>query len=200
MTDWIEEITSAVKGHRAFFELLFTYMEPKTIVELGVDYGYTTSVFSNALKTNSLYKSKVYGIDWFQGDTSSGFRDTKEFVDNKIQEHNMNNVQIIKGDFNEIVKAWNRDIDILFIDGSHDYESVKSDFEKWSKFVYEDEGLILFHDIAVEEFGVKQFYDEIDGYYKLEFNHSAGLGVITKDSELFEHLQKIAVILKRIYR
>ena len=48
MSDWIEEIPSAVHGHRAFFELLFTYMEPKTIVELGVDYGYTTFVFSNA--------------------------------------------------------------------------------------------------------------------------------------------------------
>ena len=64
----------------------------------------------------------------------------------------------------------------------------------------EDEGVILFHDIAVEEFGVKQFYDEIAGYYKLEFNHSAGLGVITKDYPLFEHLQKISVISKRIYR
>ena len=46
MTDWIEDILSAVKGHRAFFELLFTYMGPKTIVELGADYGYSTSAFS----------------------------------------------------------------------------------------------------------------------------------------------------------
>ena len=86
--------------------------------------------------------------------------------------------------FNVKVKAWNRDIDFLFIDGIHDDESVKSDIEKWRKFVHEDEGLIIFHDIALEEFGVKQFYDEIDGFYKLEFNHSAGLGVITQDYEI----------------
>ena len=47
--DWIEDIPSAVKGHRKFIEWLVEYVNPKTIVELGVDYGYSTFVFSNAL-------------------------------------------------------------------------------------------------------------------------------------------------------
>ncbi|MGS7332950.1 class I SAM-dependent methyltransferase, partial [Enterobacter kobei] len=42
---------------------------------------------------------------------------------------------IIKRYFSEIAKAWSRGIDILFIDGSQDYEGVKSDFENWSKYV-----------------------------------------------------------------
>ena len=47
--DWIEEISSAVKGHRVFFEWLVEHMRPTTIVELGVDRGYSTFVFAEAL-------------------------------------------------------------------------------------------------------------------------------------------------------
>ena len=49
MSDWIEEISSAARGHRAFFEWLVEHMRPSTIVELGVDRGYSTFVFAEAL-------------------------------------------------------------------------------------------------------------------------------------------------------
>ena len=90
-------------------------------------------------------ESKVYGVDWFEGDGSSGYRDTRKEVENNIKQHNLKHIQIIKGDFNEIAKAWSRGIDISFIDGSHDYESVKQDFETWSKFVSPNR-IILLHD------------------------------------------------------
>lgn len=45
----------------------------------------------------------------------------------------------------ELVKKWNKKIGLLFIDGNHTYQNVKSDILDWSKFVVRD-GLIAVHD------------------------------------------------------
>lgn len=204
MSDWIEEISSACTGHRAFFEWLVENMRPSTIVELGVDRGYSTFVFAEALaKNNQKYSinlvSAVYGIDWFEGDASSGYRNTLDEVNENIQKHNLQHIKIIKGDFNEIAKAWSRGIDILFIDGSHDYESVKRDFENWSQFV-KPNGIILMHDIDVPNFCVRKYYEQITGYMKLEFNHSYGLGILTRDIELHRRIKIIVELIKKIIK
>ena len=126
---------------------------------------------------------------------SSGYRNTLDEVNENIQKHNLQHIKIIKGDFNEIAKAWSRGIDILFIDGSHDYESVKRDFENWSQFV-KPNGIILMHDIDVPNFGVRKYYDQITGYMKLEFNHSYGLGILTRDIELHRRIKIIVELIK----
>ena len=46
---------------------------------------------------------------------------------------------------------WEQSIGFLFIDGSHTYKAVSSDFNKFSKFV-EKKGLIAFHDYG--DFGM----------------------------------------------
>jgi len=52
---------------------------------------------------------------------------------------------LIKNYSHEVVKEWNKKIDLLFIDGGHLYEDVKRDFEQWSRFLTPD-GRILLHD------------------------------------------------------
>ena len=131
--DWIEEMSSACKGRRVFFEWIVECMKPKTIVELGVDFGYSTFVFAEALAKNTLTSginviSTVFGIDWFQGDGSTGYRDTREEVEDNIKIHKLKHIEIIKGDFNEIAKAWSRGIDLFFLDGSHVFESFEKSF------------------------------------------------------------------------
>ena len=86
-----------------------------------------------------------------------------------------------------------RGIDFFFIDGSRDYESVKRDFETWSKFV-KPNGVILMHDIDVPNFGVRKCFGETHGYLKLEFTHSYGLGVLTRSHELHEQMEKVVDI------
>ena len=87
------------------------------------------------------------------------------------------------------MKVW-KNIGILFIDGSYDYESAKSDFYNWSKYL-NGNCVILMHDTNVEEFGVRQVFLEIEGYYKFEFFlHSAGLGILTKN-KILKHLIEI---------
>jgi len=185
-SDWIENINSAWKGHRLFAEWLVKKMNPDTIVELGVDYGFSSFVFANALKNNfASNHQKVYGIDLFEGDSQTGFRNTYETVIKKIKNYNVNHLELIIGDFESISKKWEKEIDILHIDGYHTYEAVKSDYNNWSRFVKND-GIILFHDVCVPDYGVKDFFKELDN--KLYFKHSAGLGVYTKNKILYQDI------------
>jgi predicted O-methyltransferase YrrM len=188
---WIEEIPSAWKGHREFAEWLVFYMMPETVVELGVDYGYSSMVFANALE-QSTSKGVVYGIDLFEGDAHAGFRNTYEFVMELKKTHELNCLKIIRGEFSNIATLWKRPIQILHIDGLHTYDAVKTDFETWSPFVSED-GIILFHDVvAFHEVG--EYFDSLsgeEGRYKAYFPHSAGLGILTKNKELYEMILRV---------
>jgi len=102
----------------------------------------------------------------------------------------LNNITFIKGYFDDVVKTWNKPIDILHIDGLHTYEAVKNDFEKWSPFVKEN-GIILFHDTMVNnpEFGVNRFFNEIN-LPKTNFKHCNGLGVVCKDIHIINEINK----------
>ena len=68
-------------------------------------------------------------------------------------------------------------IDLLHIDGSHEYEAVKSDFENWVPKVKKG-GRILIHDALVEreDFGVKKLWNEIQKSYHTK-SHDVGFGL-----------------------
>lgn len=182
--DWIDNITSAWKGHRNFAETIVKFYDNPVVVELGVDYGYSTFSFSNGLKD---LPGMVYGIDWFHGDHHTGSRDTYNFVVDNIRKHNLKNIQIIKGKFEDECKTWDKQIDILHIDGFHTYEAVRQDFENWHPFLKHD-GVVLFHDTAIKHFGIKPFFDSLHDGYKLNFTHSAGLGIYTKNKKLYDFI------------
>jgi len=191
-----EHIPSAWIGHENFAVWLVKKMKPSVIVDLGVDYGFSTFAFATP------QIGKVYGIDWFEGDKLAGWRNTENHILELLkilkERFGINNVEIIKGDFSEIAKEWKLPIDILHIDGSHKYEDVKKDYETWSKFVKKD-GVILFHDVhitaefinpkSIKEFGVERFFDEID-LPKFKFLHSFGLGVVSKNKKIINNIKK----------
>lgn len=191
MNDWIDEVAgreSAWKGHRLFAEWLVNITHPKTIVELGVDYGFSTFCFANALQKQKS-DGTIYGIDLFQGDPHTGFRNTYDEVKQNIETYQVQNIEIIKGDFTDVSKIWTKPIDILHIDGLHTYDAVKNDYQCWSPFVKED-GIILFHDVAVPWYQIKDFFRELTGGYRIYFTHSAGLGIYTKNKLLYETIKK----------
>lgn len=185
--NYINRHPSAWVGHGVFATELVKIFKPNIIVDLGVDYGFSTF----CLAYHKI--GKVYGIDWFQGDMHTGYRDTYSLVsqlyDDLKTEFGINNIELIKGDFNEIAKVWDKKIDLIHIDGLHTYEAVKNDYETWSKFCNED-AIILFHD--VEEFpDVKRFFSELPEDYKLVRSGSCGLGVFTKSKEKFDIIKNI---------
>lgn len=185
----LEDIPTCWKGHRRFAEWLVNEIKPEVIVDLGVDYGFSSFCFGMQRVGH------VYGIDSFEGDDFTGkTHGSYEFVMEKRKRLLMEeNITFIKGYFNDVADSWNKTIDILHIDGSHHYEDIKNDYETWSKFLSED-GVILLHDTCVEEingnrYGVKRFFEEIN-LPKVNFINDFGLGVISKNSKIIDKVKK----------
>ena len=66
--DWIDDIPSAWTGHRVFGTWLVRYLKPSVVVELGVDRGFSSFLFAQAVTQNKEVENKegvVYGIDLF---------------------------------------------------------------------------------------------------------------------------------------
>ena len=171
-------------GHVVFVDWLIEEMKPKVTVDLGIDYGYSLIAFAH----NN--PGKVFGIDGFEGDEWTGNRNTYDQVCGHITNLQLNNVTLIKGYFDDVVKTWDTEIDLLHIDGFHSYEAVKNDFEKWSGFV-PNTGVILFHDTDSHDarFGVKQFFNEID-MPKHELMGFQGLGIVSNNKKLMKKIKE----------
>lgn len=182
----INTLQSAWLGHREFAEWLVREVQPKLTVELGVDYGFSLFCFANQ------GIGEVVGIDTFEGDEMTGVHGTAEaVVQSVIDQNKYTNITIQKSTFDECFETWDKEdptkkIDILHIDGLHTYTAVKNDYDKWSTLL-SDNGVILMHD-TVSFNGVKRCFEE-SNLLKLNFPHSAGLGVLTRNKELFEKIK-----------
>lgn len=178
---------SAWKGHGLFAMSLVETFKPSIIVDLGVDYGFSTFCFAYPKIGN------VYGIDWFKGDNHAGHRDTLNDVDTLYQDviklYGVSNIEFIKSDFADAAKTWDKNIDILHIDGFHSYDAVRSDYENWIGFCKE-ESIILFHDVESFPETVGVFFNELNGY-KLIHAGSAGLGIFTKSEKNYNIIKSI---------
>lgn len=123
------------------------------IVEIGCAFGGSSTVFL----LNKQKNVKLYSIDPFVKDSMGGSRASRftcyksviGALGRKRKKEVLSDWSLINDYSYEIVKNWNKKIDLLFIDGSHLYKDVKKDFEDWEKFV-DKAGLILFHDSRKE--------------------------------------------------
>lgn len=179
---------SAWIGHGGFAINLVEQMNPEIIVDLGVDYGFSTFCFAYHKM------GQVFGVDWFQGDEQAGFRDTMNDVLGKYEllksKYGIDNIEFIKSDFTELSKKWEYNIDILHIDGLHTYEAVKNDFDSWIEFV-DINGVVLFHDVESYSHTVGAFFNEIKGGHKIIRSGSAGLGIFTRSEKTMRKIQHI---------
>jgi spermidine synthase len=93
-------------------------------------------------------------------------------------------IRVIQGNSHDekVLEKVKRSYDLLFIDGDHDYNGVKKDFEMYSHLVREG-GIIAFHDIFSER-GVNIFWNEIKRNYDyVEIKDKVepyGIGVLIK--------------------
>jgi len=188
--DNVSEILGAIpsgwnfppKGHYKFCKWLIEKIKPEVTVELGVDYGYSAFVMSMC------QKNKVYGIDCFDV-SKHGPRidDDYKFVMSVKEKLKLDNLEIIKGYFDDVAKTWDKEIDLLHIDGLHDYENCKNDCYTWAPFLKED-GVILFHDTVSNPNGVGLFFSQLE-VPKINFTNSYGLGVASNNKELIQEIR-----------
>lgn len=146
------DIINSVEGFLSGREEGFLYNMAKdckegVIVEIGSWKGKSTVCLGMGSKAGS--RARVYTIDPHR-DTSTqklyGITSSYAEFKNNIQAAGVNDVvsAIIKTS-KEAAQIFNEPIEFLFIDGDHDYEAVKLDFQLWyPKVIYG--GFIAFHD------------------------------------------------------
>ncbi len=81
------------------------------------------------------------------------------------------NIIPIIGDANTISQSWQTRLGMLFIDGSHSFESANNDYENW-KHLIEKHGALAFHDIYEDpskggQAPYKVFQKAIDDGFKI---------------------------------
>lgn len=173
------------KEGRAFYKLVQKNHHLGVVVELGSYHGKST--ICPAQGSKKINDGKVYAIDNFIGDKYTGLSGNffQIFKKNIKKYELMEWVASIKGDFSEIAETWKKPIRLLFIDGSHDYEQIKRDFENWQKFVVPG-GIIALHDGLVWP-GVTKFIKELIQSRKFKnfrtVNNPGSLTYMTRLSE-----------------
>jgi len=188
----ITQKPTAWAGHARYALTLQFTLKPNIIVDLGVDYGFSTFLFG------MLKIGRVYGVDLFEGDIHAGNHSDAEQHVYKIQREirrkfKNNAVEIIKSSFDEAAANWKHGkINLLHIDGLHTYEAVKNDWDKWRPLM-DDDGVIIMHDTTSFPDDVGRFYDEIQTEYKYNFTHSAGLGVVALSPRAWDKIKSLYV-------
>jgi len=140
------------------------------IVEIGSWLGQSSIISSKALKRNK--RGAVYCIDPFELDMKSlppdmmktagelrlrsGEDALKLFEKNIASAKVRDYITLIRGYSHDVVKSWDQKIDVLFIDGNHDYEAVKADLLGWEGFIAGG-GWLLMHDVEIPSLGAKYY-------------------------------------------
>lgn len=121
------------------------------IVEIGSFKGKSTIWLGSSLKNKS--GSILYSIDPHVGSPEiyqeyQSVDTFPEFQKNLIRFRVKEKVKLIRKDSNTAVLDFKRKINLLFIDGSHEYHQVYEDFQNWSPKIVPG-GWVVFHDATV---------------------------------------------------
>ena len=176
------------------FDNLIREVSPKVIIEVGTWKGGSAFTMCESIKSNGL-NTKLYCVDTWLGalefiDEKSTWMSTEslrkerdlmningypnvyyQFLSNVVHTENQNIITPIPN--TSLISARyfsNNDIraELIFIDGSHDYEDVLLDLNAYSKLI-SGSGGILFGDDYNEKFGVKKAVDEFCSNNNLKF-------------------------------
>jgi len=143
-----------------------------TIVEIGSYLGASSCFLAAAAKETGAH---LYCVDTWQNDAmSEGSRDTfDEFLENTRSLKGW--ITPLRGRSTEVASIFSKPIDLLFIDGDHSYEAVRSDLDVWLPKV-KDGGVVVFHDYGWAA-GVRQAVWELvcpiqsEGWHTLDITY-----------------------------
>ncbi len=184
-------------NHLHFAYDLVAVLQPRVLVELGVDRGESYFAFCQSVTENET-GTRCFGVDTWRGDQHAGGYDETTF--GQVSGHNRANYEafstLIRDSFDTAGEQFEPEsIDILHIDGLHTETAVRHDFDSWLPKVRPG-GVILFHDVDVHsrDFGVWKIWAELQKRGRSwTFHDGPGLGVWQKPpaSELPGFLEQL---------
>jgi predicted O-methyltransferase YrrM len=169
MDDFLKKFDS-VKGFLAHEEGIFLYELTKEFclqncaVEIGSYCGKSACYIGQACKEN---KTKLFTIDHHRGSEEQQFGEeyfdpdeydyTKKRVDTlpslkkNLESHDLiESINIVVGHSKQIANEIQGNLDLVFIDGSHTFESARNDYATWKDKIRAG-GILAIHDIYDSE-------------------------------------------------
>lgn len=148
------------------------------IVEIGSWKGRSTAVLGKAAQKTG---NQVFAVDPHEGNVSDGPNTGKtldEFMKNMIEAGVIDKVTPVVKRAADVNGEIPEEIGMVFIDGLHDYENVKADFNKFAPKVKKD-GYVVFHDWSPQYPDIQRVVNEalmtmVDGKPWLQDAGSAG--------------------------
>jgi len=159
-----------------FFEIF--KINPKSYLEIGIGNGGSWLTYSFLLRRSLKISHAVDNLEYakFIRQKSDDF----EYIRNYLKKH-IDNVEFYNSDSKLFLDSNDNMYDVIFIDGDHTYEGVKSDFIKSIRHINKG-GIVIFHDIiSVGSPGVAQFWNEFKFKYKYKefiFSNTCGMGIL----------------------
>lgn len=175
-------------------------LKPAVIVEIGSARGKSSCSLALACRDNG--KGKVYAIDphlpnpWSEIGTSG---DNEAFLRSRLASYGLDgHCEVIRAASSEAARSWKLPIDLIFIDGSHSYDGVRSDFELFEPW-FADGCLVVFHDTTwgyeeweqvrrdermAEDLGVPRYLEELRraGRPSVTFSPAPGITILDPKS------------------
>lgn len=165
---------------RALYELARCLPDESPVaVEIGSWLGRSSLVLAKGMRLKSnpvLHCVDPFNADggqagkaWYSSHDPRGGSLKAEFIANMEKHGVWDSIDLMEGYSFHFAEKFSAEVDLLFIDGNHDYDAVVRDFSGWSKHLKRG-GLIAFHDVgmhpgvtrAVEEHVLKHGqYEEI---------------------------------------
>ncbi len=178
--DWLR--ASAWIEHIPFAFWITENLHPRLLVELGTHTGTSYCAFCQAVDTINT-ETRCFAVDTWEGDDQAGFYGAE--VLEALNHHNETKYarfsSLLRARFDEAVSHFaDGSIDLLHIDGYHDYDTARHDWDTWHPKL-SPRAVVLFHDTNVrkDNFGVHRLWAELSrDYPHFEFHHGNGLGVL----------------------
>lgn len=151
--------------HDFYKDVFLSLPDNAVCVEVGCYFGHSVAYLATLAKESGK-NVRIYAVDHFKGSEEhkshiSEINLYDAFICNIIDCGISEYITALKMESVEAAKLFDdRTIDFCFLDGSHDYESVKSDCLAWEKKV-KPRGILSGHDYSKSWPGVIQAIDEL---------------------------------------
>ncbi len=167
-------------GHIPFMFSLAAMLRPRRYVEMGTLRGASFFAFAQAARRAGLDCEAVAVSSWaVEPSRADEFRNVfEDFQYLACKYRDMSGILKISED-DALHRFADGSIDLLHLDGLHDFEGAERSFESWLPKL-STRGAVLIHDIGAvgHGFGVWRLWDRIKaGYPTIEFRHAQGLGL-----------------------